>query len=88
MSLQNTNITLKSLQFQHATIFSDDVFLEYVDNFGLSFKLANQNETRYYVCHGQEKREVQYEFIKGLPTISIESFTEETLDLDDDIEVI
>jgi hypothetical protein len=56
--------------------------------FGVSFKLSNRSETHYYVSVGQQKSEIEYERIEGLPTIPVESFTEKILNLDDDIEVI
>jgi hypothetical protein len=87
MHLHNTNITLKSLQFQHATLCRDEILVEYGGKFGVSFKLSNQTEAHYYVYDGQQKSEVEYERIEDLPTISIESFTEKILNLDDDIEM-
>jgi hypothetical protein len=44
MHLHNTNITLKILQFQHATLCRDGVLVEYGGKFGVSFKLSNQTE--------------------------------------------
>jgi hypothetical protein len=61
---------------------------KYSSEYGLSFKSPSQSGTEHYICVGQQKRKVEYIFIEGLPTLSIESFTDNTLDLSNDIQVI
>jgi hypothetical protein len=85
--LNNTNITLKSLQLQHVS-FSKDVFRLDGDSYGLSFKSSNQTETQYYLYDEKAWVYVQFEDIQHLPILSFTSFTKQKLDLEDGISIL
>jgi hypothetical protein len=86
--LQDTNITLKSPRLQHVTFSKNSYALENNSEYGLSFKSPAQSEPKHYICDSQQTREVEGNLIEGLPTLSIEYFTNKILDLSKDIQVI
>jgi hypothetical protein len=86
--VNSIKIKLCNPRFQRATIL---ILGGYTDNngeYGISFKSPAQPETEYYISRNGEIDQVKYQHTKGLPIISIGSFTDKKLNLVDGINVV
>jgi hypothetical protein len=86
--LENTNITIKSPRFQHATFYKDKCRSIRDDKYGLSFKSADQTETLHYLYDELAWKCVQFEDIQHLPALFFTSFTKQKLDLENGINIL
>jgi hypothetical protein len=90
--MEDVNITLKSHHFQFATFFINKELENGFKNFQFSFKSPTQ--TDHYFCDKnetvsdiQDKKSIKHEDMEDLPTLSVVSLTESTLDMNSTIEV-